>query len=311
MRSRHRTAGRGWVWRFLAGAVACGPLAAPEGVRAADLVNGQRLYHAGACYACHRPEASDPVFAARLPVGGRLLATPFGSLDPGNLTPDPRTGLGGWSEDDFLRAMTRGLSPRGRRYLPAFPYRAYSRMTREDLRDLWAYLKKLPAEPRERRAGTLRHERWLRAGTRLWLALAGWPGRIPQDPSKGTAWNRGAYLVLGPGHCGECHTPRRKLWLPEEKRFLAGGPHPAQRGETVPSLRDLSGRGRYSGVEDLVDALALGDTAGYDRLSAGGMGAIQEELAHLPAEDLQAIATYLMSLEPPPPPPARAPAKRR
>ena len=137
----------------------------------------------------------------------------------------------------------------------------------------------------------------LRIGVRAWNALNFDRGKFQPDPEKSKSWNRGAYLSNGPGHCGECHTPRNALMIPDAGRAFAGGPHPRGDEGNVPGLLDLEGRDRYSGVSDLVLALQFGETFGYDKLSSGGMADIQMNLAKLPEEDLTAIAEYLMTLE--------------
>jgi mono/diheme cytochrome c family protein len=129
----------------------------------------------------------------------------------------------------------------------------------------------------------------------LWKRLAFRNPEFRPDPARSAAWNRGAYLVHGPGHCGECHTPRNFLMVRDDTRWLEGGPHPRGEGQ-VPSLRDLLGRKRYADVADLELALQYGETLGYDKLSSGGMAEVQISLGRLPEVDLQAISEYLLSL---------------
>jgi len=260
-----------------------------------DPANGEVLYRAGSCFACHHPPKGAEGAAAALPVGGAAFATPVGTFYPGNLTPDDATGLGRWRAIDFLNAMTRGLAPDGRHYFPAFPYSSFAAMRTADVLDLWAYLRSLPAISGPVRAPSLQL-RLARRGVGLWKRLAPLPRPFVADPSRDAEWNRGAYLVAAPGHCGECHTPRNLLMVPRRDRFLAGGPHPAGDGK-VPSLRGLAARGRYKDAGQLAEALRWGETFGYDKLSSGGMGLIQAELAELPESDLHAIAVYLMSLD--------------
>lgn len=268
--------------------------ALPE--HSADLANGAAIYRIGACYACHQPPEQVAGADRSLPLGGTPLPTPVGTFYPGNLTADPETGLGAWSELDFLSAMVRGVSPDGRHFFPAFPYPAYAAMSLSDLRDLWGYLRQLPAVRAPGRAAEVPLEPIARRAVGLWKRFAGEPAAIVPDPARSEAWNRGAYLVAAPGHCGECHTPRDRLMVRDERRALAGAPHPSEEGR-VPSLRGLVARGRYADAADLVLALQYGETLGYDKLSSGGMGKIQSELAQLPAEELAAIAEYLVSLE--------------
>lgn len=261
----------------------------------ADAAKGERLYHAGGCISCHKPATSLAGIEASVPAGGTPLVTPVGTLYPSNITPDRDTGIGNWSEIDFLNAMMRGIAPDGRHYLPAFPYTSYAAMPPGDLLDLRAYLMSLPpvSAPPQDRAPLF--EPLLRRGVGLWkwigLPTAAWQ----PDPARDDEWNRGAYLVNGPGHCGECHTPRNLFMVKDETRAFAGGPHPEGKGK-VPSLRDLIGRGRYANREQIAEALQYGELFGYDRLSSGGMGSVQTNLSKLPEADIRAIAAYLASL---------------
>lgn len=263
----------------------------------ADPAKGEILYLAGSCLSCHRPagEAADP----GLPSGGAPFATPVGTFHPQNLTPDVETGIGAWSAPDFVVAMTQGISPEGRHYFPAFPYTSFARMTLEDLLDLRAYLMSLPPVASPEVPPEIFAERLARRSVGLWKRLAFDPEPVERDPGRSDSWNRGNYLVNGPGHCGECHTPRTFLMALDESRPLAGAPHPAGAEEgVVPSLRDMIGRGRYTDAADLVLALTFGETFGYDKISSGGMATIQMNLARLPEGDVQAIAEYLASLGP-------------
>jgi mono/diheme cytochrome c family protein len=159
--------------------------------------------------------------------GGRLLATPFGSLHTPNITPDRQYGIGNWSADDFWRALHNGVSKDGRLLYPAFPYTNYTRMPREDSDALYVYLQSLPAVNR----ASLPHQ--LRFPYNQQLMLAGWralyfrPGVFRPDAGKAVEWNRGAYLVQGPAHCSACHSPRN--WLgASDGEALAGGLIPMQ-----------------------------------------------------------------------------------
>jgi len=135
------------------------------------------------------------------------------------------------------------------------------------------------------------------AGGSFWKWMALPKGEFRSIPGKLESWNRGAYLVLGPGHCAECHTPRNSIMLLDRTRWLTGSRHPAEPKVSVPSLRGLIRRERYKNVKDLHDALKYGESLGYEDLSSGGMGEVQENLSRLPDEDLKAMAEYLASLE--------------
>ncbi len=259
-----------------------------------DLRNGETLFHAGSCLACHR--APGGAADRGLPTGGTPFPTPIGAFYPQNLTPDAETGIGRWSEIDFVNAMRLGISPRGTHYFPAFPYASYRAMTLPDLLDLRAYLMSLPAVKAPHREPDVPLVGLARRGIGLWKRVAFRRPPFSPDPARPASWKRGAYLVNAPGHCGECHTSKDLLMVADESRHLAGGPHPGGKGK-VPSLRGLLARGKYEGVSDLTLALQNGETLGYDHLSSGGMAAIQENLARLPETDVRAIAEYLLSLE--------------
>jgi mono/diheme cytochrome c family protein len=261
-----------------------------------DLRNGETLYHAGSCLACHRPPEGVAGIDRGLPSGGSAFPTPVGVFYPQNLTPDTETGIGGWSEIDFVNAMRRGISPSGSHYFPAFPYASYRAMTMADLLDLRAYLMSLPAvesAPREAEVPLLAVAR---RGVGLWKRVAFRQEPYSPEAGRPASWTRGAYLANAPGHCGECHTPKNQLMVADEGRHMAGGPHPGGEGK-VPSLRGLIGRKKYRDVDDLVLALQNGETLGYEHLSSGGMAAIQESLARLPQSDVRALSEYLLSLE--------------
>jgi mono/diheme cytochrome c family protein len=253
------------------------------------------VYHAGSCLACHRPPEGSGRDAG-LPSGGTPFPTPVGTFYPQNLTPDPETGIGRWSEIDFVNAMRLGLSPRGTHYFPAFPYASYRSMTMADLLDLRAYLMSLTPVEAPAREAEVPVVAVARRGVGLWKRVAFRQPTWSPEPGRPPSWTRGAYLANGPGHCGECHTPKDRLMVADESRHLAGGPHPGGEGQ-VPSLRGLLARKKYAGVDDLVLALQNGETLGYEDLSSGGMARIQENLARLPESDLRAISEYLLSLE--------------
>ena len=279
----------GWILSEPSSAV----VAVPE--RKADVVNGETLFHAGSCGACHRAPDDAPKTDPALPSGGAPFKTPVGTFYPQNLTPDPETGIGRWSGADFVNAMTRGISPRGSHYFPAFPYTSYRFMKTEDLIDLRGYLMSLPSVRSPARKPAVPLLAVARRGVGLWKRIALAEGAVRPEPARGPGWNRGAYLVKGPGHCAECHTPRNLLMVLQPGREFAGAKHPAGEGQ-VPSLRGLVARGRYKDAGDLALALQNGETFGYDHLSSGGMAAIQTNLGLLPESDARAVADYLISL---------------
>jgi mono/diheme cytochrome c family protein len=260
----------------------------------ASIEHGRTLYIIGGCISCHKP--ADAGKDMTLPSGGKPLKTPIGTFYPPNITPDKATGIGNWSTLDFVNAVHLGISPTGNHYIPAFPYPSFHRMPLSDVIDLRAYASSLPAVSAMNRPADVPLLGLLRRGVGLWKRFALDDTPYVPDPSKSPSWNLGAYLVNAPGHCGECHTPRNIFMVLDEDRHLAGGPHPEGK-DRVPSLRNLVGRGRYADAEELTSALRFGEMMGFDRLSSGGMGDVQANLAQLPEEQVRAIAEYLISLK--------------
>jgi len=262
----------------------------------ADLANGERLYNAGGCFSCHKPAPGLKDVDAALPAGGAPLKTPIGTLYPPNLTPDPATGLGNWSDIQFVNAVQRGISPDGRHYIPAFPYTSYAAMRVEDVLDIKAYLATLQPVRSPKHAPGLPLAFIVRRGIGLWKWIGLDTTPWHPDPTQSASWNSGSYLVNGPGHCAECHTPRNLLMVRDNSRAFQGGPHPEGKGK-VPSLRDLIGRARYKDVKDLATALQFGETFGYEHIASGGMGQVQTNISKLPEADIAAIAEYLAGLK--------------
>ena len=257
----------------------------------ANLENGKLLYNIGGCISCHASIAD-----AQVPAGGKPLATPIGVLYPPNLTPDPETGLGKWSDVDFVNAMQKGLSTDGEHLIPAFPYPSYAHMKIEDVLDIKAYLDSLPPVKNQSKPHEVPLQFVVRRGLGLWQWIGLDDAKFVADPKQTPSWNRGAYLVIGPGHCGECHTPRTIFMTSDRSKMFQGGSHPDGKGK-VPSLRDLAGRGRYKDAKDLVLAFQNGEELGYDKMSSGGMGEVRKNIAKLPEADVAAIAEYVISLK--------------
>jgi mono/diheme cytochrome c family protein len=261
-----------------------------------DVANGEKLYHAGGCHSCHMAPKDFAAAAADLPVGGAPLKTPIGILYPPNLTPDPATGIGTMTDLQFVNAMQKGIGRGGEHLIPAFPYTSYTHMKVEDVLDIKAYLLSLPpvvnaAKPHEVLALPV-----VRRGLGAWKLIGFSDAKIVDDPKQSASWNRGRYLVDGPGHCNECHTPRTILMTSDWASYLGGGMHPDGDGK-VPSLRDLVGRGKFKDAADLESGLEMGEAMGYEHFSSGGMGAVQTNISKLPKEDIQAIADYLVSVK--------------
>ncbi len=277
--------------------------AAPEIAATGDPARGEYVLRLGGCVACHTDEKNGGQFLA----GGRALATPFGTFYTPNITPDAATGIGGWSTGAFVRAVAAGISPAGHPYYPAFPYPSYARMSEQDLVDLKAYLDGVAPVANQVRDHELAFPFGFRALLDGWRLLFLEDGGFQPDPAQPASWNRGAYIVNGPGHCGECHTPRNTLGAPEQGRFLAGtrdGPD----GKPVPNVTPHEdGIGGWS-KGDVAFALQTGLLPDGDALGGAMAEVVDDATGHLTADDRNAIADYLLSLPPLPDAPAPAPA---
>ena len=263
--------------------------------RQANLANGETMFNAGGCASCHAtPNQKD-----RTRLGGGLaLKTAFGTFRMPNISPDPRHGIGAWSEAEFANAMLRGVGRNGEHLYPAFPYTSYQRMALDDVRDLFAFLKTLPAEavPSEPHALTFPFN--IRRVLGLWklLYLDGKP--FAPDPAKSAQLNRGAYLVEGPAHCAECHSSRDRLGGIIPERRFAGGPDPEGKG-WIPNITPHTDGITSWSDKDIAYLLESGLTPdGYAVEST--MADVVANTSKLPADDRAAMAAYVKSLPPRP-----------
>src|ERR1700691_6213800 len=201
-----------------------------------NVENGRTMFNIGGCASCHAAPDDDPGKVERTRLGGGLaLKSPFGTFYVPNISPDPADGIGAWSEADFVAALWKGTSRRGRHLFPAFPYTSYQHMTLTDARDLFAFLKTLPPVSGRARRHDLAFPFNVRRLVGLWKLLFLHGGPFVPDPTKSAQLNRGAYLVNGPGHCAECHSPRNFLGAIVESQRFAGGPAPDGKG-WVPNI---------------------------------------------------------------------------
>jgi mono/diheme cytochrome c family protein len=257
----------------------------------ADLANGRTMFIAGGCSGCHAVPGADD--KTRLG-GGLALKSPFGTFYMPNISSDRRDGIGAWSAAEFVTALSQGTSPDGRHYYPAFPYTSYQRMRLDDLRDLFAYLKTLPAVSGKVREHDMSFPFSFRRGLGLWklLYLDGKP--FAPDPTKSAMLNRGAYLVEGAGHCAECHSPRNLIGGIIAAQRFAGGPNPEGKG-WIPNItqKDL---GDWS-EKDIAYLLETGQTPDGDSIG-GAMTEVVRHTSQLAPEDRAAIAAYIKSLPP-------------
>ncbi|MDX1655820.1 MAG: cytochrome c [Candidatus Competibacteraceae bacterium] len=254
----------------------------------AQIERGEYLLYAGGCLSCHRAE--DGTLA-----GGQPLETPVGIFYPPNITPDPQTGIGDWSDEDFIHAFRQGESPGGYPYYPAFPYTSYHGMSDQDLLDLKAYLFSL--EPVKAPPFKGHDLPWyvLRFGVNFWQMLNHQPQPFQPDPSQSEQWNRGAYLVRHLGHCGECHTPRTMTFAMDQERFLAGNPHGPE-GGAVPNITSHYPDGLYNwDRDDLTYLLETGMLPDGDFVGGTMSEVVDDNTSRLTPEDREAIAVYILS----------------
>jgi mono/diheme cytochrome c family protein len=259
-----------------------------------DLENGRTMFFAGGCASCHAtPQQED---RTRLG-GGVALTSAFGTFYAPNISPHARDGIGNWTPEQFLRAMRGGVSPDGRHYYPSFPYTSYQRMTPMDVRDLFAFLKTLPPVEGRAREHDLPFVFTIRRGLGLWKLLFLDGQMFAPDASKSASWNRGAYLVEGPGHCAECHSPRNMFGAIQADRRFSGGPDPEKKDAWVPNITPHpSGIGDWT-KSDVAEVLSSGMTPEGDFVG-GAMTAVVRNTSQLPAADRDAIAEYVLSLPP-------------
>jgi mono/diheme cytochrome c family protein len=273
--------------------------------RAAQIEQGRYLALAGNCMACHTTRGGAP-FA-----GGRRIDTPFGGVYSSNLTPDPATGLGRWTAQDFWQAMHRGRSKDARLLAPAFPYNHTSVITRQDSDAIFAWLNTLAPVVQAQPAHTLVWPLGTQPALAVWRSLFFEPSPFQADKSQTAEWNRGAYLVQGLGHCAACHSPRNALGASGSVSDLFGGLMPVVNWYAPDLTRDAESGLASTPLPEIVRLLRTGGSATAQ--TSGPMGeVVQHSLQHLKETDLQAMAVYLQSRaqSTPQPAPAKAPAPR-
>lgn len=278
------------VWGQSPATVESSDDAAPE-----TLLEGEYLVGAGFCRTCHTASGGEP-FA-----GGVAFRTDFGTIYSTNITSHPESGIGSWTFDEFIKAMRHGISDDGRRLYPVFPYTSFAKMTDEDLRSVFEYLRGVaPSDARgpENELSFPFGQRWLLG---IWNALFFNEERFEPNPEESDEWNRGSYLVEAVSHCGACHTPRNFLGGSKSELALSGGTYldlvepgkfrPWSATNLTPSEDGLG----YWSVDDLVRYLATGHSA-----RAGTFGPMNKVIGFGTSKfrdsDVEAIATYLMSL---------------
>ncbi|PTE14948.1 c-type cytochrome [Pseudogemmobacter blasticus] len=259
-----------------------------------DAAHGEQVFWAAGCASCHMAPGAKGE-AQLVLSGGQRFASPFGTFIAPNISQHPQAGIGTWSLLDLANALTRGVSPQGEHLYPVLPYAAYGKMQMQDVADLFAFLKTLPADPTPSAAHEIGFPFNIRASLGGWKLLflsTDWalPGNLTPTA------DRGRYLVEAMAHCGECHTPRNALGGLETSRWLAGAPDPS----------DASGKARVPDItparltwteDEIASYLTTGFTPDYDSVG-GHMAHVVENFARLPAEDAAAVAAYLKAVPP-------------
>ena len=278
---------------LLGGRAAIAPIASAASVSpsiytATTLERGRQLAALGNCAICHTTAGG------ATNAGGLAMQTPFGTVYSTNLTPDVETGIGGWSQAAFQRAMREGISRDGHYLYPAFPYTAFAKTSDDDLTTLYAYLMAQPAVKADTPPAQMRFPFNIRPLMAGWNALFHDASALHPQPAQSREWNRGAYLVNGLGHCGGCHTPRNALGAERGgKAYLAGA---MVDGWEAPALTALSNAPVPWSADELYRYLRHGHTL-HHGVAAGPMAPIVRELSALPDEDIRAMATYLGSFQ--------------
>jgi len=268
-------------------------LASVEGLAQEDTVaRGKYLLYAGGCISCHTEDIDDAVPLA----GGRAMETPFGTFYSPNITPDAATGIGKWSDEQFVDAFWEGVSPDGDHYFPAFPYTSYTGVSRTDLLAIKAYLFSLDPVSKASREHDLAWYMSSRIAAGAWKELNFESARFVPDAAQDEQWNRGAYLVRHLGHCGECHTPRSTLGVLQTDLEMAGSRMGDEKIANITQHR-VDGIGRWS-VRDIEYFLDIGMLPDGD-FAGSSMGAvIEDNTSKLTREDRLAIAVYLKTVPP-------------
>lgn len=248
---------------------------------AGDAAQGEMVFTAAGCASCHGSDEGDLAVLG----GGQAFETPFGVFYAPNVSMDKAVGIGGWTINDFARALREGVSPQGEHYFPAFPYAAYRGMSDQDVRNLWAYWQELPSVDTASKPHALDWPYSVRRNVGVWKRMA-LPYEYPASEEM-----RGAYLVEVLGHCGECHTPRDKMGVLDMTAWLKGAPNPSGKGR-IPSIHPSA---LGWSVEEIVDYLETGFTPDFD-VAGGHMAKVIENTARLSQDERAAIARYLVTL---------------
>ena len=272
--------------------IAATPAAFADDSQSDVVKRGEYLARAGDCFSCHTKEGGQ-TFA-----GGRMLPTPYGSLSTPNITPDKDTGIGKWSDDDFYKLMHDGIDREGNYVYPIMPFDHYTKVSRDDVLAIKAYLSSLQPVQAKRVPSTLIFPFNVRASLAVWRALFFKEGTFAPDPKASDEVNRGAYLVEGLGHCGSCHTPRNIALGSKTSEALGGGEVVAQ-GWFAPNISSDVHEGIGSWTDQqLSDYLKSGVAPGKGIVAGPMMETVHDSLRYMTDTDIHAIAAYLKTTPP-------------
>ncbi|WP_368517256.1 c-type cytochrome [Rhizobium sp.] len=257
---------------------------------AALVERGRYLTIAADCAACHTSKGGKP-FA-----GGMEFALPFGRIYSSNITPDPVEGIGSWTDDEFVRAVKAGVGKHGEDLYPAFPYASYALLSDDDVLAIRAYLNTVAPAAISSRPSELAFPFNQRYLMRAWKVLFVPRTEMQKDPSRDEQWNRGAYLVEGLAHCGECHTPRGLMFQRVQSKALSGAEVDGWKAWNITADKK-DGIGWWTDTE-IADYLSTGHSAGHGSASGSMREAVDLSLSKLPKSDIDAIVAYLRTVPP-------------
>jgi mono/diheme cytochrome c family protein len=254
-----------------------------------DVSKGELVFWAAGCASCHMA-AEAKGEAQLLLVGGQRFPSDFGTFIAPNISQDPQYGIGSWSLLDLANAVTHGVSPEGEHYYPALPYASYAKMEMQDVADLYAFLKTLPADPTPSAAHELAFpfsRREVLGGWKLLFLSDDWAIGGNLTPTAA----RGRYVSEALAHCGECHTPRNLLGGVDKARWFGGAPNPSGEGR----IPDITPKKLGWTAEEIVTFLTNGFKPDYD-VVGGHMVHVVSNMARLPESDRQAVAEYMLAV---------------
>ena len=248
-----------------------------------NIENGAYVFDAAGCASCHMIKGSEDRLSL---AGGQSFSTNFGVFYAPNVSMSVINGIGDWTLDQFATAVREGVSPEGEHYFPAFPYTSYTKITDQDIVDLWTFWQTLPTVETANKAHDISFLYSIRRNLRVWKLLYADAAYVSQE---GT---RGAYLVEALGHCAQCHTPRDMLGGLDENRWMMGARSIDGRGD-IPTISPS--QLKWS-TEEITEYLSTGFTPEYD-VVGGHMAAVVDNMSRLTYEDRNAISTYLKKLQ--------------